>query len=98
MFLPEAICGLSWTSKQREIIEAVTPFNFDVCKIEFEFVFDKDGNECFIRKANNALYAEFGMLNIPTKTFQIYNVSMNFDSVDYNWFAGGQSRPVSYIC
>ena len=36
-------------------------------------------------------YADFAVLSLPSGGFQTSTLTMDFDSVDYNWFAGGQS-------
>jgi hypothetical protein len=85
--------GITWTQKQKNIIVNLSPFDIEVCKIDFEFEFANEDTIYYTRRIpENLLFVDFGMLNISSPTFQIYNVPMFFDSVDFNWFSSKMVR------
>jgi hypothetical protein len=71
----------------------VSPFDISVCSFEIEF---NNLNDSFPRKQSQTIHiADFAIFNIPNVTFQTIPVSLTFDFVDYNWYAGGNSKWVS---
>jgi len=83
------LVGFSWTREHRSILESAQfPIDLNDCQLLLEFAFDTEGKECFPRKKTGAnSFGDFAMLTIPNDTFQIEEISMEFDTVDFNWFA-----------
>jgi len=89
--------GISWTREVRSLLESgESPFNLSNCNIELEFTFDTEGLDCFTRKFSaNSRVADFAILNVPNDTFQTEEIIMEFDTVDFNWFASPHTEKVS---
>lgn len=80
-------------------MEEESPFDLANCEIKLEFTFDALGKECFPRhKSQTEKFAEFGMLTMPNRRFQTEEVNMEFETVDFNWFANPHTEKVlNYI-
>ena len=87
------LVGLTWTTLQRDLIESQPVFDLNICKIDLLFTFDYEGRDCFPRtRSSSTAFADFAVFTHPNNTFQTEIVSMQFDSIDFNWYAGAQSQ------
>ena len=87
------LVGLTWTTLQRDLIESQPVFDLNICKIDLLFTFDYEGRDCFPRtRSSSTSFADFAVFTHPNNTFQTEIVSMQFDSIDFNWYAGAQSQ------
>jgi hypothetical protein len=95
------LVGLGWTEEQINIFNELPRFEMSVCQRTISIFIDKDGTNTFpsVQTETSSTgeeilkyFANFAIINTESELFQILDLSMKFDSVDYNWFAGGQSN------
>lgn len=86
--------GLTWSADALERIPKDHTFKIDQCKRSLSFAFER-AEDVFPRQAdvfhpdNNQWFADFAMFSSPKYDgFQTFRVSMQFDSLTYNWFTG----------
>lgn len=106
IYFNKRVCGIGWNLDKIENFTSIGKFDIDSCKQNLMFTIDVTGVGSFPRivQTNESdadddddvepeydYYADFGILNLESNGFQTTTLPMNFDSVDYNWFAGGQS-------
>ena len=99
--------GIGWTLEQQQVIENIPIFNLNMCQRDIKIWFSDEEQYAFPRLISDftatdsdddnvaetlqTRFADFAILNQGSETFQIVNLSMKFDYVDYNWFSGGQN-------
>lgn len=87
--------GITWKSEQRALLEKETVFSVQKCVIKLNFTFDFAGHECFPRKKDaTTSFADIAVLTYPNSSFQTHFLSLNFPTVDFNWFSSSQSKQV----
>lgn len=75
------------------MIESQPIFDLNICKIDLLFTFDYEGQDCFPRRKSSVTsYADFAIFANPNNNFQSEIISMQFDSIDFNWYASSQSK------
>lgn len=91
--------GLTWTPAHRALLEqSQYPFELTMCELQIQIAFNTDQtNQRFPRMRNSSSYvADFGVLNKPNHKFQQEIISMEFDNVDFSWFAPPHTEKVGY--
>jgi hypothetical protein len=104
MYFNEPVFGIAWQNNKIRDFTNQPKFDLKKCQKNIMITINVQGNESFPRAVpienTNAddsdepeynYYADFAIFNLASNGFQTTTVPMNFDSVDYNWFAGGQS-------
>lgn len=89
--------GLTWSDKQRKLIESSEPLELDVLKIDLDFAFEISYDDCYpnTQKEFETPFANLSILNLPNTTFQTFFLSMNFDSVGFNRYSKTNSKQVN---
>ena len=94
--------GISWTPENRKHLEEERPINLENCEIPLEFTFEstKSSPPQYPRKEGEKKFADFGILNIPSIEFQTETLSMNFETVDFNWYSSPHTDKVTttHLC
>ena len=85
--------AIAWNIHQRSVLEE--SFVLNAYKVDLEFTFDINAEDSFPRKQGALAYADFAILNVPNNTFQAKTLSMKFDNVNFQSFAGTHSQMVS---
>lgn len=96
MFSLFFLVGLTWNDVDRQQIEITPNFDIEQCVINFSFNFDRLGEECFPRRNGTTGSVDFAILTIPNANFQTKLISMQFDSIDFNWHLPSQSDMVFF--
>lgn len=91
------LVGITWNDDEREQIEDMNPFDIRESVITLAFTFDRLLEQCFPRKNNANAFVDFAILTQPNNTFESKPISMQFDSIDFNWHAPPQSQMVNFI-
>lgn len=84
--MSDNIFGITWTPIQRDVLELENPFRVDDCKITLTFTFEYDLNDVYPRQTTQNNWVEIGIFSNPNRRFQTEEISMTFDSVDFNRF------------
>lgn len=84
--------GIAWSLEKRAELENL--FDLDECTLSLSFTFSSEMNACFPRKFKDSFVADFAIYSLPHGSFQSEEISMVFESINYQWFAGGQSKKV----
>jgi hypothetical protein len=99
MFLIFSV-GIGWKSTQIDVFENLPKFDLRLCQRTLKIMLNNDGSETFPRLQIEAsgrdeiekYFLDIGVLNIDSHPFQLLELLMNFDSVDFNWLCGAQSN------
>lgn len=95
--------GFSWNKTVRnELQNDQQPFDIKACELPLIFVFDGECNTCFTRTITQPLaksdaefhVVDFAVLTLPDGLFQTEEISMVFETVDFNLFASPQNEKV----
>ena len=95
------LVGLSWSDNTRTELEA--NYSLAACKLNLTFVFDYDGNQCFPRlveqkdkndRTIEKYFADFALFMLPSAGFQILEISMGSELIEYQLHAGAQAQQV----
>jgi hypothetical protein len=89
-----ALVGIGWSEESREFLASTTNLNLELCKIYLEFTVEGDLQDLYpyFNTKTNSYFATFGIYNLSNTTFQTRNISMKFDTVDYNRHSKAQSE------
>lgn len=102
MYFNEPVCGIGWQNQKIEEFITSEEFNIQTCQKNLNITLNVQGTDSFPRTVlidgngdaeapEYNYYADFAVLSLNTHGFQTTTLQMDFDEVDYNWFAGGQS-------
>jgi hypothetical protein len=99
-FLEQPIAGIGWSEEVANILKSLPKFDINTFKRNITFTSDNDLTIVFPREQRIqdgdtefvTNFADFAILSFETSNFEIKAVSMKLDSVDFNWYSGGQSQ------